>query len=370
MLRFKKAKIYFRAMAQRITYPALLAIGVSIIVSLMGFSIIGHTKLAIMLVSALAVSAGTITHCALNKYLRYKKSLTLKSQHEVDTQINVKFNDQTIQTALSHHGSFGLPSELIKQIFEFLPIDKSWHVRQVNKSFFHFWESIAQNKLTNLPLVPALNTDQMLKGLNKKQQDEINHLIKHKEASRGHRYLPSISREALKIILQKLIFLKNETSNAACHAKELHLNRFNEIIIRNRIAASGFPHFFECADLGLTRFPSEIFSDNSLKEFWSKVTHFDLRYNHLSTLPDTIGACTNLQSLSVFENELTAIPEALIKSTTLQSICITANRFVSLPDNLGKIMLIDTPFCVLTKAQCLGAQKDAFPIIKASVMTV
>ncbi|MBS0289643.1 MAG: hypothetical protein JSS07_06375 [Proteobacteria bacterium] len=362
MFNLKKVKIYFRAMVQKITYPVLLAIAVGSIASLSGFFILGYSKIAIALVSTLALGAGTIARYALIKYLQYKKMRSLKTQeplvqYEIDTQVDVQLNDQAMITALMDHGRFNLPSDLIKQIFEFLPIDKSWHVREVSRSFFFIWESTALNNLSNLPIVPALTTNQVLKDLHKKQQDEINYLIENKvKILKGNKE----SSEALNIILQKLSFLKNKTSAAACQAKERHLNHLNEIIIRTQLDVwqkSEKPDFFQCAYEHLTRFPSEIFSDSTLSEFWSKVTKLDLYGNHLTSLPESIGVCTNLKWFRVFENELTSLPETLIKSTTLETMSITENCFLSLPDNLSEALLADHYMRAITKTACLNSQK-------------
>ncbi|MBS0289550.1 MAG: hypothetical protein JSS07_05910 [Proteobacteria bacterium] len=396
MFNFKKAKIYFTAMAQRMTYPALLATAVGMIVGLSGFFILGYSKLAILLVSTLAMGAGIIARYALIKYLHYKNALTLKSQHqtseqerlmlnekallalksqhqaswqgpeplvlyEIDTRVNVQFNDQTMMSALTQHGYFNRPSELIKRIFEFLPVDKSWHIRQVSKPFFFIWESIAQNKLRSLPIVPSINVDHPFNVLHDKQQDEISYLILNRENILNQHSNNETLRATLNIILQKLSFLKNKANGAAYHAKELHLNRFNEIIIRNQIAAKQqskiINQFFECAGFHLTRFPSEIFSDSTLHEFWSKVSFLDLYNNQLTTLPDSIGVCTNLQWLRVYDNKLSSLPKALIESKTLTDLCILENCFLTLPENLKEDVITNKGLHKISKEACLALQK-------------
>jgi hypothetical protein len=54
--------------------------------------------------------------------------------------------------------------------------------------------------------------------------------------------------------------------------------------------------------------------------------------NDLETLPDALGACTDMQKLMLAGNRLSALPESMAACHKLELLRIAANRFESLPD--------------------------------------
>lgn len=54
--------------------------------------------------------------------------------------------------------------------------------------------------------------------------------------------------------------------------------------------------------------------------------------NQITTLPDTLGACTQLQKLMLSGNRLSHLPDSLAACTRLELLRIAANHFTTLPD--------------------------------------
>jgi Leucine-rich repeat (LRR) protein len=67
------------------------------------------------------------------------------------------------------------------------------------------------------------------------------------------------------------------------------------------------------------------------------MTVLDLRYNKLTSLPDSIKYLKNLLVLDVRHNQLTSLPESIGQLENLQELWLNYNRLTSLPESIGHL---------------------------------
>ncbi|WP_410499086.1 leucine-rich repeat-containing protein kinase family protein [Chitinibacter sp. S2-10] len=86
--------------------------------------------------------------------------------------------------------------------------------------------------------------------------------------------------------------------------------------------------------------------------------------NHITTLPDEIGHCAQLQKLMLAGNRLTALPASLAGCSQLELIRIAANRFAALPEvvlhlpRLAWLAYAGNPFCAELERRAAMHQID------------
>ena len=67
------------------------------------------------------------------------------------------------------------------------------------------------------------------------------------------------------------------------------------------------------------------------------LTTLSLGDNHLTTLPDSIGALTNLKELWLYDNQLTTLPDSIGTLVGLKMVLLCDNRITTLPDSIGAL---------------------------------
>lgn len=85
-------------------------------------------------------------------------------------------------------------------------------------------------------------------------------------------------------------------------------------ILRFLSAFTGESEKVDMSELALSELPSDMRTFEQAKILW-------LDYNHLTSLPASIGKCKNLTSLSVANNFLTELPSELVRAASHVSIC-------------------------------------------------
>jgi len=92
----------------------------------------------------------------------------------------------------------------------------------------------------------------------------------------------------------------------------------------NRITGIGL---YKC---GLSTLPESIGNLSSLQTLF-------LNGNQLTTLPESIGNLSSLQTLVLNGNQLTTLPESITRLTSLQSLDLSINKFTTLPESISKL---------------------------------
>ena len=106
-------------------------------------------------------------------------------------------------------------------------------------------------------------------------------------------------------------------------------------------------------DMGLESIPNSVGALSNLKELrlcynalvsipasveiLSSLEWLDVSRNALVSIPDCIGSLTNLMVLYLSENELNSIPDTLGSLTNLTKLYLSENALVSIPDTLGSL---------------------------------
>ncbi|MEC8678819.1 MAG: leucine-rich repeat domain-containing protein, partial [Candidatus Margulisiibacteriota bacterium] len=67
------------------------------------------------------------------------------------------------------------------------------------------------------------------------------------------------------------------------------------------------------------------------------LTHLDLFYNQLTSLPDSFGNLSALTQLNLHVNQLTSLPDSFINLSALTRLLIAHNELTSLPDSFGDL---------------------------------
>ena len=82
-------------------------------------------------------------------------------------------------------------------------------------------------------------------------------------------------------------------------------------------------------DAGLKEIPNVVFSDGALRVV---VKTLDASNNRLSALPETVGALTNLRSLTLARNVIARLPRSLATCANLRTLVLDDNRLETLPE--------------------------------------
>lgn len=82
-------------------------------------------------------------------------------------------------------------------------------------------------------------------------------------------------------------------------------------------------------DAGLKEIPGIVFSDDALCVV---VKTLDASNNRLSALPETVGALTNLRSLTLSRNAIARLPRSLASCANLRTLVLDDNRLETLPE--------------------------------------
>lgn len=96
--------------------------------------------------------------------------------------------------------------------------------------------------------------------------------------------------------------------------------------------------------IGLTRFPSQIFIDKTLEDYWATLKRLDCQYNLLRCLPEEIAVCKSLKQLDCNNNELQFLPNALENFLLLEVLSCFENAMQTLPE-LGKCPKLQSLYC-------------------------
>jgi len=264
---------------------------------------------------------------------------------------------QDLQVAMHPQGDFLLPFEVINHIFQFVPLVENRWLREVSKPFLFSFDYAAKFQIRTLtPATHNLDVETAYNAVHTKQQAEIKYLTENKDKILGQNNNNPNLIEAF----AQLALLEKNPIVVAYHAKEECLNNINEAIIRNQITSaqqSYYPTQLHCRGCHLTRFPSSLFSDNALAEFWGKLTLLDICYNQLTSLPDTIGQLKALVRLYVYHNQLTSLPATIGQLKALQGLEVTQNYLSALPNDLREDILYHQNEERINKTDCLENQK-------------
>ncbi|MEK7399563.1 MAG: COR domain-containing protein, partial [Candidatus Poribacteria bacterium] len=83
--------------------------------------------------------------------------------------------------------------------------------------------------------------------------------------------------------------------------------------------------------------PEEVALERINSALKGKATKLDLSGLLLTSLPESIGKLTQLQSLDVDSNRLTSLPESIGQLTQLQILSAKNNQLTSLPESIGQL---------------------------------
>lgn len=70
---------------------------------------------------------------------------------------------------------------------------------------------------------------------------------------------------------------------------------------------------------------------------YTNLVKLSLYNNHLTVLPESIGALTALTTLSLDHNQLTGLPDAIGQLTSLKKLSLWSNKLTSLPESIGSL---------------------------------
>ena len=83
--------------------------------------------------------------------------------------------------------------------------------------------------------------------------------------------------------------------------------------------------------------PDEIAEARIQGALGEQAGRLDLSELGLTSLPESLGKLSGLQTLYLSGNQLTSLPESLGKLSGLQKLDLSGNQLTSLPESLGKL---------------------------------
>ncbi len=108
-------------------------------------------------------------------------------------------------------------------------------------------------------------------------------------------------------------------------------------------AAMPSEHSITFKEKGLSTNKAQVFL--SLEEALLKpeeVYIMDLRYNRLTTLPESIGQFSNLETLNLSGVKLTSLPESIGNLYNLETLNLSESELTSLPESIGNLFSLET----------------------------
>ena len=83
-------------------------------------------------------------------------------------------------------------------------------------------------------------------------------------------------------------------------------------------------------------------SEGCKKDVAENVRALDMRWNQLTTNPDSISALTNLHTLSISANKLTTLPDSISALTNLRVLFLRNNQLTVIPDSIFALTNLHT----------------------------
>ncbi|WP_181243754.1 leucine-rich repeat domain-containing protein [Chamaesiphon polymorphus] len=104
-----------------------------------------------------------------------------------------------------------------------------------------------------------------------------------------------------------------------------------------------------------------------------------MKYNQITSLPESIGSLANLKSLYLWENQLTSLPESISNLTNLSILDLSYNQFSYVPDsvcnlanlsslNLTGNQITNLPLSIVNLSSLTELQLDKNPITDLSIL--
>ncbi len=247
-----------------------------------------------------------------------------------------------------------LPPDLLKEIFKYLTPREIANFTMVCRSnqnqinspaVDQFWQpqlNILRTMDPAVPMTPPEGTSantawrfpvfkRYFEKINQSQLTEITYLQKALELNNP----PDISQE----MANTLRAIKNAAEKIS-ELEERHklLNEINEASIRKRIDTDYVELY--CEGCHLTRFPSKLLKDPTLKDYWAGLQVLYLSSNQLTAVPPEIGQLVGLEKLGLNHNKLTALP-AEIGQLPLKMLYLNNNKFSAVPAEIQKLVALE-----------------------------
>ncbi len=228
---------------------------------------------------------------------------------------------------------FLLNRDALQLIFAQLPKKDAVSLSGANRRLYQIHGEWLDRKL-------GLINDEQKKAAFATQQNEIEYLLNNKAAillqNANHRTI-FLCFERLEEI-EKSVRAGKVSLAMVFHLREELLNQLNGTIIRNRIARVPEMDTLNCSQSHLTRFPGSLFTDPTLREYWSRLTFLHLNENQITTLPQEIGrALINLMGLDLDSNQLNELPPEIGQLRELEYLYLESNRLTNLTREIWKL---------------------------------
>ena len=117
-------------------------------------------------------------------------------------------------------------------------------------------------------------------------------------------------------------------------------------------------------DAGLKEIPNVVFSDGALRVV---VKTLDASNNRLTSLPETVGALTNLRSLTLARNAIARLPTSLGTCANLRTLVLDDNRLETLPGDPAFFASLSRLKTLSLKRNKLVSLPDGIGALKALV---
>ncbi len=147
-------------------------------------------------------------------------------------------------------------------------------------------------------------------------------------------------------ILDEIKTLKADEQNDSLDnlaARHEQLDALNSTLIRNRIDTQSTD--LSLRRIGITRIPEALLSDETLADFWKKLTSLDCGDNNLQELPRSIGNLTALRILNCNGNQLSKLPDSISRLVSLRYLWLSNNRFCLLPESIVNLPSLERFYC-------------------------
>lgn len=115
-------------------------------------------------------------------------------------------------------------------------------------------------------------------------------------------------------------------------------------------------------DAGLKEIPGVVFSDGALH---AVVKTLDASNNRLSSLPETVGALSNLRSLTLARNAIARLPRSLASCANLRTLVLDDNRLETLPADPAFFASLERLKTLSLKRNALVSLPEGIGLLKA-----